>query len=352
MMFIELLVVYSLSEASLTTTSAFAYTQLLLRINDADEAGGQQEGSCIPSGDQASIQNALAGVGAKAMLCPDAVFELDETVYFTADSQQIYTEGFPTDDTRALLRVVGNGVATAVSAEGNDYVSLRNVIIDGNRPQLGLAEGALIREVIGMGPFVGCANPETDTVRSRGAVVTGDTLMGDHMGYGFVVSVVEGFPVPCVGLPDSLGPWEEVHCIIDDYVADGFQVLAWFGFRPDGGFWGFDYPFEPTAVTPEERRSSIPKSFFLSQNYPNPFNPSTTIDYVIPEGDAVTVHLKIYDLRGRLIRTFIEEDKGPGRYAIHWDGRDDRGAKVGSGLYLYRIKAADFTSVRKMTILR
>ena len=66
----------------------------------------------------------------------------------------------------------------------------------------------------------------------------------------------------------------------------------------------------------------------------------------------MTVQLNIYDLRGRLIRTFIEKNREPGRHMVHWDGQDDRGAKVDSGLYLYRIEAADFTSVRKMTIVR
>ncbi len=99
---------------------------------------------CIPSGDNTSIQNALTGPGSKAVLCPNAVFELSDAVHFTHDNQEIYTQGSPRDDSRALLRVVGKGLATAVSAESSDYVVLRNVIIDGNRPQLGFAEGALI----------------------------------------------------------------------------------------------------------------------------------------------------------------------------------------------------------------
>ena len=164
--------------------------------------------------------------------------------------------------------------------------------------------------------------------------------------------LLEGFSVPCVGLPDSLGPWEEAHCVVDDYVADGFQVLAWFGFRPDGGFWGFDYPFEPDAVPPGGTGSAIPRSFDLSQNHPNPFNPSTTIDYAIPEGDAVPIHLNIYDLRGHRIRTLIEEDRVPGCHTVHWNGRDNRGVPVSSGLYLYRFEAGTFRAVRKMIISR
>ncbi len=447
--------------------------------------------ACIPSGDHTSIQIALISPGSKAVLCPNAVFELNDTVLFTYDNQEIYTQGFPRDDSRALLRVVGKKMATAVSAESNDYVALRNVIIDGNRPQLGFAEGALInfgrgvegrdaeghvvewvkayeprgwaiiylggpcrgavarnneigpggraeflvadgismedywplegdftgtrvtgnvidaagamiRKGIGMGPHTGCV-PDGEAIRrSRGAVVTGNTLMGDHMAYGFVIGGVEDwtvtgnvdlsthltsevvadcfgnvvdppagfqlnpatssgtfqaefeaavlgstgdmwpfqpvisescirdligaealaeikagnrrelgsaleatpngerlgqcfsvytppdfsdFPdevglavlpcaplcaelrlsnlsetdtadlrraefllddilVPCHGLPESLGPGEEVHCTIEDFVIPGLHVLNWYGFPAGGGNWFFTYPFE------------------------------------------------------------------------------------------------------------
>ena len=494
--------------------------------------------TCIPSGDHASIQRALTKPGSRAILCQNAVFELSEAIYYTADNQHIYTQGFPRDDSRALLRVVGNGLATAVSAEGNDYVSIRNVIIDGNRPKLGIAEGALInfgrgveghdaeghlvewvkayeprgwaiiylggpcrgavarnnevgpagraeylvadgislechdavvenntiidatdggivifqspgalianntiraenrimfygismvdywplegdftgtrvtgnvidaagamiRHGIAMGPHAGC-HPEGEPIlRSRGAVVTGNTLMGDHMAYGFVVGGVEDwtvsgnvdlsthltpevvadcfgnvvdapsgfqfnpatssgtfqaefedavlggttdmwtvqavvsetcvsdligaevfedikagnrgelgpaleaapngerigrcisiyqppdisdltgdvgfellpcspscvelrlfnlsddtadlrraefllddFLVPCLGLPTSLEPWDEVRCTIEDFVTPGFHVLRWYGLEPYVGLWIFNYPLD------------------------------------------------------------------------------------------------------------
>jgi len=606
----------------------------------------RQDGACIPSGDETDIQNALNGVGAEAVLCPDAIFELNASISFTANYQQIYTEGYPTDNTRALLRIVADTVATAINGEHYDYTAIRNVIIDGNRPELGFgagalinlgrgiedrdvlgqtvewvkaydprgwtviylggicsggvvrynelgpagrehyilgdgisvecpnsiiehntivdatdggivifqspgtrvanntiraenrimfygismedyhplegdftgvqvtdnvidAAGAMIRKGIGMGPHAGC-HPEGEPFQtSRGAVITGNTLMGDHMGYGFIIGGVEnwtvtgnvdlsthpaplregdcwgsvvdppagfqydprtssgtfqpefqpailggtidlwplitaaselcmaeligealldsirngekgdvwealeaapngnridqcvsvyeppdisnlygdvgiqlnpcepycaelrmfnlsdstadlrgamflqvGIPVEVVGLPDSLGPWEEITCVISDYVADGFNYLQWFGFRPDYGFWGYTYPFDPVSVTPEEISSLLPKTFHLSQNHPNPFNPSTTIDFAIPEGDAVQVSLNIYDLRGRLIRNLVDGKRGPGGHKVHWNGKDDGGAKVSSGLYLYRIEAGEFTSVRKMVVLR
>ena len=318
---------------------------------------------CIPSGDHTSIQNALNGPGSKAVLCPNTVFELSDAVLFTHDNQEIYTQSFPRGDSRALLRVVGKGLATAVSAESSDYVALRNVIIDGNRPQLGFAEGALInfgrgvegrdaeghlvewvkayeprgwaviylggpcrgavvrnnevgpagraeflvadgislechnavvehntiidatdggivifqslgalianntiraetrimiygismedywplegdftgtrvtgnvidaagaliRHGIGMGPHVGCVPEGEPILRSRGAVVTGNTLMGDHMAYGFVVGGVEDWTVTGnVDLSTHLTPVVVADCfgkVVDP--PDGFQL--------------------------------------------------------------------------------------------------------------------------------
>jgi len=97
---------------------------------------------------------------------------------------------------------------------------------------------------------------------------------------------------------------------------------------------------------------NLPRAFSLSQNYPNPFNPSTTIDYSIPEGEAEQVQLLIYDLRGRLIRSLINEEKSPGSYSVHWDGRSNEGREIGSGVYLYRIEAGSFVSIKKMIITR
>jgi hypothetical protein len=98
---------------------------------------------------------------------------------------------------------------------------------------------------------------------------------------------------------------------------------------------------------------SLPKSFSLSQNYPNPFNPSTTIHYDIPEvRGIVPVEISVYDVRGCLVRKIVDETKTPGSYQVHWDGRDEQGQQVSSGVYLYRIAAGEFISTRKMLLVR
>lgn len=97
--------------------------------------------SCIDSGDQQSIQAALSEKGSKAILCPNAVFLLTAPVRFTANAQELSTQGYPTDASRAVLRVTATDQDSAVIMEGFTDAVLRNVIIDGNRPVLGYKNG-------------------------------------------------------------------------------------------------------------------------------------------------------------------------------------------------------------------
>jgi hypothetical protein len=99
--------------------------------------------------------------------------------------------------------------------------------------------------------------------------------------------------------------------------------------------------------------STLPRTFALSQNYPNPFNPSTTIQYEIPERNSAThVKVLIYDIRGRLVRKLVDGERTPGYYQVHWDGRNEHGQHLSSGIYLYTIKAGDFSSTRRMNLIR
>ncbi len=103
---------------------------------ESDEVVG-----CIASGTEAQINAALVGAGARAVLCPRAVFTLDNPVRFTAANQRVYTQGLPTDGTRALLRIRSASLTTAVDGAGRSGIWLRNVQIDGGRTALGYREG-------------------------------------------------------------------------------------------------------------------------------------------------------------------------------------------------------------------
>jgi hypothetical protein len=93
--------------------------------------------ACLASGDETTINAALAGPSGTAVLCRGAVFELHGPVVFTRDGQQLYTEGFPTGVGRATLRVVDPSVATALVLTNRNGVRVAHVIVDGNRPALG-----------------------------------------------------------------------------------------------------------------------------------------------------------------------------------------------------------------------
>ena len=96
----------------------------------------------------------------------------------------------------------------------------------------------------------------------------------------------------------------------------------------------------------------LPEVFSLSQNSPNPFNPSTAISYTVAGGRTVEVVLKVFDIRGALVRTLVEDVKEAGRYFVFWDGTDNKGGRVSSGVYFYRIQTEEFVQTRKMVLLK
>ena len=109
----------------------------------------------------------------------------------------------------------------------------------------------------------------------------------------------------------------------------------------------------PTVVSVEGEinpENILPDEYSLEQNYPNPFNPETRIRYAIPEPGHVT--LRIYRIDGQLVRTLQDANQSPGRYERIWDGNNEFGNKVSSGVYFYRLQSNSFTQVRKMILLK
>jgi flagellar hook assembly protein FlgD len=117
------------------------------------------------------------------------------------------------------------------------------------------------------------------------------------------------------------------------------------------------YVKKPSAVEDETESSGKPSEFTLSQNYPNPFNPSTTIHYTVHSQQS-TVHrpihttLSVYNILGQLVRTLVDEGKTAGHYNIIWDGKDDKGEEVSSGIYFYALVADDYRVTKKMVLLK
>ena len=94
----------------------------------------------------------------------------------------------------------------------------------------------------------------------------------------------------------------------------------------------------------------LPQEFGLTPNYPNPFNPATTIGYHL--GEAAAVRLRVYDVLGQQIKVLVDQPQVPGSYEVKWEGVDESGRQVGTGIYLYRLEAGPQVAVGKMLLVR
>ena len=96
--------------------------------------------------------------------------------------------------------------------------------------------------------------------------------------------------------------------------------------------------------------ASMPEAFSLSQNYPNPFNAETTITYDLPIGGKV--NLSVYNINGQRVKTLVDLEKEAGSHSLIWDGKNNEGQDVASGIYLYRLKTDGFVRIRRMVLIR
>jgi hypothetical protein len=171
-----------------------------------------------------------------------------------------------------------------------------------------------------------CYDPASEADDTNPAVVAFDTL--NSLGYR-VATVLSGFSFHNIrddqpqGVPDRI-----------DHLAEILSFLA-------------NGAGDPTVVTPECAFAN-----HLAQNYPNPFNPVTTIRYSIRQKGHVS--LKVYNVAGRLVRTLVNETQNPRAegFAVAWDGVNDSGERVSSGVYFYRLVAVDFIKTRKMVLVQ
>lgn len=100
----------------------------------------------------------------------------------------------------------------------------------------------------------------------------------------------------------------------------------------------------------DEEKTTIPTRFELMQNYPNPFNPETNIRFNLVSTQKVS--LKIYNIMGNLVKTLISSQFSAGEHMAVWDGRNDSGFYVSTGIYFYMLEAGAFTKIKKMMLIK
>ncbi len=114
--------------------------------------------------------------------------------------------------------------------------------------------------------------------------------------------------------------------------------------------WGLRVADDETVGVPEGQTSPKAGQYRIYQSYPNPFNPVCTIRYEIPVAGRVS--LRIFDVKGSVVRVLVDEWKAAGEYTEVWNGIGDSGRKLASGVYFYELEAGDFKSARKMVLLK
>jgi hypothetical protein len=119
----------------------------------------------------------------------------------------------------------------------------------------------------------------------------------------------------------------------------------------DGAFLGGPFAAEqdfslPTGV----QETPLPTEYVLRANVPNPFNPATKITFALPQTGRVK--LAIFDLTGRLVRVLVDGVRAAGNYEVPWNGTNDRGQQVPSGVYVCRMDAGSFRETRRMTLVK
>jgi hypothetical protein len=108
-------------------------------------------------------------------------------------------------------------------------------------------------------------------------------------------------------------------------------------------------PIHITTV-PNNDPATIPVVTSLEGNYPNPFNPETAINFSLKESGKVRIN--IYNLKGQLVRQLVDTELPAGRHQIVWNGKDNQGRSVSSGIYLYRMEAKGYTNTKKMMLMK
>ncbi|MFQ5652940.1 MAG: T9SS type A sorting domain-containing protein, partial [bacterium] len=150
---------------------------------------------------------------------------------------------------------------------------------------------------------------------------------------------------------DNEGGFGNNHVANIDDSESTFTIHAQFGSIDPKKYDHWDYTnMKPVVTSVELLDDLLPKRFTLEQNYPNPFNPETSIQYSIPK--AADVKLTIFNVLGQRVATLVNKQQVAGNYLVQWNGQNDAGRPVASGIYVYRISAGDFVQTKKMLFLK
>ncbi len=134
---------------------------------------------------------------------------------------------------------------------------------------------------------------------------------------------------------------------LTSFGVDQYNELYVIASAASGKIWRFNKSPLATGIGENEIQ---PEGYNLFQNYPNPFNPSTMISYYIPKTGLVK--LQVFDVNGKQVRTLVNNSQSSGRYNVNFNGTDDNGINIPSGIYFYTLSSENFSETRKMLMIK
>lgn len=181
---------------------------------------------------------------------------------------------------------------------------------------------------------------------SQNSVKLGWTTASESNNFGFDIErSFDGDVFSKIGFVQGQGTTVvPQHYVFEDNEIDLADELHYYRLKQIDTDGSFEY-----SVTIKVELLS-PETFVLRQNYPNPFNPGTLISYQIPLSSKVT--LVIYNLQGQVVRTLVNEEVSRGFHNVIWNGKDDFGKSVATGVYVYRMSAHKFVDAKSLTLMR
>ncbi|MCX6135450.1 MAG: cohesin domain-containing protein [Ignavibacteriales bacterium] len=244
-----------------------------------------------------------------------------------------------------ITPIVGSGTLLVLKAQlknaGTSALNFTDFRFNEGSPLAATVNGKVVVQKLNRAPVIISGTPVVSVValnlpitfKVRASDPDGDTLTFAWKRDGNIVqSGKDSLYTTTFG--GKYGDPHTVVCVVSD--PGGLQTTT-------------SWAFTVTAVERED--GATPNQYVLSQNYPNPFNPRTTIQFDVPATSSVT--LEIYDLMGIRVRTLLGDRRmNPGRHSEVWNGLDDNGSPVPSGTYMYRLRTADRSFSRKMTLLK
>ena len=264
----------------------------------------------------------------------------------------------PTCPSLLNVTIIGN---TAIEFGGGIYCegwntcpSLLNVTITGN--SAGIGGGGIFTGEVSSMDLVNCIlwNDSPNEI-SGSANVTYSDIQGGCEGEGNIdedplytgtgdhpFMLQDLSPCVNVGIPDTTG------LNLPEFDLAGNPRI--YGGRIDMGAYGGPNAIGWPFVGLDDNIIVQTPEVFLHQNYPNPFNPTTTINYSLKQNSKVS--LNVYNIKGQKVKQLISEQLLTGQHSVVWDGKDNNGKSVSSGIYFYKLKTDSFEKTKKMILLK